>query len=663
MKYLYILIIIILVLPVNCPFSLNAQPSRFDDDVNKLEQQYEEYISGALRFQVKADSLSRTANQKRMEIGLSDDAAGRREIESDILYLERESLRVQKQADSLYSKARAVEIRLMAGLKENHQESLTSPENGISGQSSARVNDEVSAGSGSPRYPRHQTEPLQEETDLSDEKPELRQEQPGSSQEQPGSSQEQPGSTFVTLGDKDISSMLTRNELSLAAELQPDYERAGYLMRRISDMNNEMEKLSDILDSNPSRRERRRMESRLGELTDQYFDKKMEAMQIYEKVNALRFTAGLRFLEETREGLSDSVIIRSGLAYEQKAIESFNQARKLRETSVDLLSDRYHEEFMVKAFKQELEAFYEMSKALDVYNTSLRESALEADLPAARKIDFGFSVLPESPYSDDNPIPGEPVLPGGIVYTIQLGIYNALMTPGYFGGINPVMSERETDSRSVSYFAGVFKTLSEAERGLIQVNRQGFSDAFIVAYNNGQKIPVTRASQIERAARPDGAISPQEAVMHAEAPPTEAPPAKTPAMETPPAETPSAEASPAETPPIEAPPSDAPSAAANPEIEKAIIITYRIQLGAFSRPLQPDISGRWQRIAEGKNIEYTLNNRGLYVYSTGNFNNFEEALRIRDRFRKQEVPDAFIVPYRDDMRISIEEVNQLMRNQ
>ncbi len=616
MKNLRIFFLVFFGLMVGGLFCLNSQQSSGPVSGMTLYQQYEEYITGALRLQVKADSLSRTANQIRRELAFSGNASRRKEMENQVLSLENESYIAQRQADSLYSQARATELRIIAAGKKAGESNLTT---GTTGPTS--------------------------KSDIS----------------------------FLFLGDKDITPVLTHRELLLAAELKPDNDRASLLILEASELSDEIEHLGYILDSNPRRRERRRINRRLDELKGELFDIKLEAMHIFEKVNDLRYTAAKRFLEERRKELSDSLIIRSGLIHEEHAAESFRQAGVLRETASDMRSDKYLEGFILRAYTEELKAFSKLEKALEIYNnpsvpfqesvrgvpfqddgridpglalSRARSAGSEPIVRAGQEIDFGFTVLPETPYSAHNPVPANIVLPGGMVYSIQLGIFNTVMTPGSFGGLYPLMAERDPGSQSVRYYAGVFRTIADAEKALIDVNRQGFTDAFIVAYNDGRKMPVSRARQMERGSQHSQVTATQTGSSRDASHPSETPQTEVPHTTAPPVET----------------PSPAAAGTRSPEIEKAVIVTYRIQLGAFSKLLEQDVYRRWQDIAGVKRIEHSINNRGLYIYSTGNFNTFEEAARMRELFRQNGVPDAFIIPYKGDLRISMEEANQLIHN-
>lgn len=609
-------------------YSLYGQEQQTSGERKTLEQQYEEYITGALRLQVKSDSLTRTANQKRRELAFYGSESERNVNESLILSLEEESKNLQNQADSLYSQARAIELRMMQG--GQGQEGGSRPSSGGSGTPDSRNGSKAGL--------------------LSDKV----------------------NPVFLFLGEHNISSGLSPAEILAAGDLEQDYLKATELMEEVSDINDRIEQLGQILDARPRRRERRKIGKEIDELKEQSFDLKMEAMNIFERVNLLRYTAAANYLEDKRNQLSDSLVIKSGLEHEDIAKESFRQAAGLRETAVDLRSDKYLEGFILRAYTEELKAFSEMEKALDIYNspqqarrTAERELPLDTDgrinpglaltrsrsaatgtasstgtdrttgadslagtdrsinAPATEVsadavpevMDFGFSVNPVTEYSDENPVPGDFQLPQGMVYTIQLGIFNTLLQPESFGGLYPVMSQREPDSQSIRYMTGVFRSVSEAEKALFEVNRQGFTDAFIVAFNDGRKMPVNRARQIEGTGESEGT-------------------------------------------------GNFPLTGGSPEVEKADPqgpVDFKVQLGVYREIVQPSVYRNWQNLAGNKNVEQLRNNNGLYVYSIGNFNTFEDAVAMQKNLRKQGISDAFVVPYKGGIRITMEEANELLQ--
>lgn len=78
---------------------------------------------------------------------------------------------------------------------------------------------------------------------------------------------------------------------------------------------------------------------------------------------------------------------------------------------------------------------------------------------------------------------------------------------------------------------------------------------------------------------------------------------------------------------------------------------FRVQIFAKSKPM-PNIKAYFSRI----NFEYPIienTQMGLYRYSTGSFQSFNEASRYAEQLRSRGIHDAFVVAYRNNQRISI----------
>ncbi len=78
---------------------------------------------------------------------------------------------------------------------------------------------------------------------------------------------------------------------------------------------------------------------------------------------------------------------------------------------------------------------------------------------------------------------------------------------------------------------------------------------------------------------------------------------------------------------------------------------FRVQIFAKSKPM-PNIKAYFS----GVHFEYPIvenTQMGLYRYSTGTFQNFNEAARYAEQLRQRGIHDAFVVAYRNNQRISI----------
>ena len=117
-------------------------------------------------------------------------------------------------------------------------------------------------------------------------------------------------------------------------------------------------------------------------------------------------------------------------------------------------------------------------------------------IEALNKQGFGFSILPVNAYSNASPIPMNIPLPDGIVFKVQIGAFNAPIKNESFKGLNPVTGETLEGSKYVRYYVGLFYSEDAASIVRDQIKPIGYSDAFIVAYKDGKKIPLYEARRL-----------------------------------------------------------------------------------------------------------------------------------------------------------------------
>ncbi len=108
-----------------------------------------------------------------------------------------------------------------------------------------------------------------------------------------------------------------------------------------------------------------------------------------------------------------------------------------------------------------------------------------------------FAIMDQTPYSANKPIPAMRILPEGLVYCVQLGVYSKSLAIESFGGLVPCWLELMEDHTKRAYFTGLFSSSKEAREALILIQNIGFKDAFILPYLNGRKISIQEAREFE----------------------------------------------------------------------------------------------------------------------------------------------------------------------
>ncbi|HYQ57706.1 MAG TPA: SPOR domain-containing protein [Draconibacterium sp.] len=88
-------------------------------------------------------------------------------------------------------------------------------------------------------------------------------------------------------------------------------------------------------------------------------------------------------------------------------------------------------------------------------------------------------------------------------------------------------------------------------------------------------------------------------------------------------------------------------------------LTYKIQLGAYSRGLPAYVKRLFDKLSYIRKIENYTDDKGIVVYTTGNLTNYEDALKMQEQVRQEGVEDAFVVPYFNGKRITLEEAKEI----
>ena len=112
--------------------------------------------------------------------------------------------------------------------------------------------------------------------------------------------------------------------------------------------------------------------------------------------------------------------------------------------------------------------------------------------------DFGLSINIPSRYNASNPIPVNKEVPRGLMYMIQLGAFSSEKSPEVFNGLTPLTSIKAEGSDIRKYYAGKFRILTSAEEKLSLARSKGFKDAYIIAFDDGNVIPISKAIALEK---------------------------------------------------------------------------------------------------------------------------------------------------------------------
>ena len=233
-----------------------------------------------------------------------------------------------------------------------------------------------------------------------------------------------------------------------------------------------------------------------------------------------------------------------------------------------------------------------------------------------------FIFTQKQVYSDANPIPFNPKIPKGLIFKVQVGAFRNPIPQDLFKGFAPISAEK-VRSDITRYRVGYFKTFESANKAKNQIRLLGYSDAFVVSINNGERIKLNEARNIQQS-DPSIDIS-SNSIINSNA---------------------------SENNNL----SDLRTKIANNNSLASVItvdqikgVFFSVQIGAFSKPLTKENSYNISPLIVSK-----VNN--LYKYSTGEYKSIEFALiKKADLINDNILPDAFIIAYKNGVKISLDQ--------
>ena len=248
------------------------------------------------------------------------------------------------------------------------------------------------------------------------------------------------------------------------------------------------------------------------------------------------------------------------------------------------------------------------------------------------------SVAPKSVYSAENPIPVDVKSPEGLVYRVQVGAFAKPIPQDLFKEFNPVSGEKIENTNITRYMAGYFNNGDAVVDAREKIRTLGYSDAFVIAYCNGERISFSEARRLEAA----GICVPKRAneimIEVAE-------------------NTADKLGIPLVTEIVEVPEwsyHDAPGATKATPTEAIKGLFFTVQIAVFNKPVSDE---------EVKNLPEIMTFRlenGQIRYSTGKFDSVEEALPRRTEALNRGMVGSFVTAYYNGVRITLTEARKLL---
>ncbi len=184
----------------------------------------------------------------------------------------------------------------------------------------------------------------------------------------------------------------------------------------------------------------------------------------------------------------------------------------------------------------------------------------------------------------------------GLAYFVQLGMFSKTVSAGQFKNIAPIFTEN-IPSKGVRYMTGSYSSIAQARAAEKTIKAKGFSDAYVVSYNNGVHISLTKAKNIEK---PNSGIS------------------------------------------------------TNYQNHNTGTIKFCVQVGAYKNKLSTADYQKLSQRFSPRNVEIKYAS-GMNIYVIGSYKTYNEAKYLKNKLQAEGNSDCFIVAFKGKAKISVAE--------
>lgn len=231
----------------------------------------------------------------------------------------------------------------------------------------------------------------------------------------------------------------------------------------------------------------------------------------------------------------------------------------------------------------------------------------------------------------------------GLFFTIQIGLFNKMITSNEVYNLNPLYTEK-IQNNLYRYTAGIYNSISKIKEDKAKVNVLGIKDAFITAYFNNKRITFTEAKNLQKN---DSSIK-----MESENPIIFSNAITDEIINVPNITIQNTTNTTSNTPLIAFTNSvtNYPLATSDNGIKiNDEGVCFKVQIGAFSFQLTESVAAKFSGITNWPIENQKIND--LFIYSVGNFSEPKFAISLKEQAVNLGITDAFITVFKNGKKL------------
>lgn len=321
---------------------------------------------------------------------------------------------------------------------------------------------------------------------------------------------------------------------------------------------------------------------------------------------------------------------------------NFNRLENANAVKNDLKNLGYSDAFVVVFYNGKRISLNEAMEILAKEGKPLDTSApLSAGITANSNIPkaTATNVNPNLNNADVVTVTKELEQTNGLLYTVQIGVYNKQVNKGKLFNLRPVYSEKLPNGL-YRYTAGIYNNPDKLITDKGKVVTLGIKDAFVSAYLNGKKIPFAdgkiKQQDTSTKMEPENPIIFSDVII--------------PAANTPVNNTVITNTNPTNVQPFTNGITSYPPATAENGVKaNEEGISFKVQIGAYSKQIPNDVAAKFSSIKTWPVENKPIN--GLFIYNIGNFTEAKFAKTLKEEAVRAGIIDAFVTVYKDGKKL------------
>ncbi len=250
------------------------------------------------------------------------------------------------------------------------------------------------------------------------------------------------------------------------------------------------------------------------------------------------------------------------------------------------------DEFIADGKKNAKVGYFKNGQLISLNDDELKQSMASSSSTTSVAVENGFA-------NDENEFDK-----GAIVYRVQLGAYKNRISREIFKNAGSVV-ELKTDDNNFRYATKGFRTIEDAANSKANLLLEGYGDAFITAYKNGKRIPMSATkATMETNEKED--INKIELFS---------------------------------------------------SIDKSSV-SFKIQLGALRKAVSNDME---EKTKDLEGLEKQSTSTDMIRYTVGTFNDYSKADKYRQKLADKGFTEAFVIAVFKGQVISIQDALELLK--